>query len=147
MVLYICVLIVFSLHRESLKPILVDEPLPEVVLSQRTQATQTSLARPWDTTRRGKWIIPSTRWNSRDATRSTGLGRVNLEASWIASAFSTPTKSERPRTTTDSKVSQMKYSRCPNGLIRRKSPKNPRATSTKLTRRSTTSMVAPILMS
>jgi hypothetical protein len=27
-------LVVFSLHRESLKLILVDEPLPEVVLSQ-----------------------------------------------------------------------------------------------------------------
>jgi hypothetical protein len=36
MVLYLCVLIVFSLHRESLKLILVDEPLPEVVLSQIT---------------------------------------------------------------------------------------------------------------
>jgi hypothetical protein len=34
MVLYLCVLIVFSLHRESLKQILIDEPLPEVVLSQ-----------------------------------------------------------------------------------------------------------------
>jgi hypothetical protein len=34
MVLYLCVLIVFSLRRESLKLILVDEPLPEVVLSQ-----------------------------------------------------------------------------------------------------------------
>jgi hypothetical protein len=34
LVLYLCVLIVFSLHRESLKLILVDEPLPEVVLSQ-----------------------------------------------------------------------------------------------------------------
>jgi hypothetical protein len=33
MVLYSCVLIVFLLHRESLKLILVDEPLPEVVLS------------------------------------------------------------------------------------------------------------------
>jgi hypothetical protein len=33
MVLYLCVLIVFSLHRESLKLILVDEPLPEVVQS------------------------------------------------------------------------------------------------------------------
>jgi hypothetical protein len=33
MVLYLCVLIVFSLHRESLKLILVDGPLPEVVLS------------------------------------------------------------------------------------------------------------------
>jgi hypothetical protein len=34
MVLYLCVLIVFSLHRESFKLILVDEPLPDVVLSQ-----------------------------------------------------------------------------------------------------------------
>jgi hypothetical protein len=31
--LYLCVLIVFSLRRESLKLILVDEPLAEVVLS------------------------------------------------------------------------------------------------------------------
>jgi hypothetical protein len=35
MVLYLCVLIVFSLHRESLELILVDESLPEVVLSQK----------------------------------------------------------------------------------------------------------------
>jgi hypothetical protein len=35
MVLYLCVLIVFSLHQESLKLILVDEPLPKVVLSHR----------------------------------------------------------------------------------------------------------------
>jgi hypothetical protein len=34
MVLYLCVLIVFSLCRDSLKLILVDEPLSEVVLSQ-----------------------------------------------------------------------------------------------------------------
>jgi hypothetical protein len=46
MILYLCVLIVFSLHRELLKLILVDEPLPEVVLSQggheieRTMVTQ-----------------------------------------------------------------------------------------------------------
>jgi hypothetical protein len=33
MVLYSCVLIVFLLHRELLKLILVDEPHPEVVLS------------------------------------------------------------------------------------------------------------------
>jgi hypothetical protein len=33
MVLYLCVLIVFSLHRESLKLILVDKPFLEVVLS------------------------------------------------------------------------------------------------------------------
>jgi hypothetical protein len=33
MVLYLCVLSVFSLHRESLNLILIDEPLPEVVLS------------------------------------------------------------------------------------------------------------------
>jgi hypothetical protein len=35
MLLYLCVLIVFSLRQELLKLILVDEPLPEVVLSQR----------------------------------------------------------------------------------------------------------------
>jgi hypothetical protein len=34
MVLYLHLLIVFLLHRELLKLILVDEPLPEVVLSQ-----------------------------------------------------------------------------------------------------------------
>jgi hypothetical protein len=34
LVLYLYVLIVFSLHRESLKLILVDESLLEVVLSQ-----------------------------------------------------------------------------------------------------------------
>jgi hypothetical protein len=34
MVLYLCVLIVFLLHRESLKLILVNEPLREVLLSQ-----------------------------------------------------------------------------------------------------------------
>jgi hypothetical protein len=31
--LYLCVLIVFLLRRKSLKLILVDEPIPEVVLS------------------------------------------------------------------------------------------------------------------
>jgi hypothetical protein len=41
----------------------------------------------------------------------------------------------------------MKYSRRPKGPIKRKSLKNPRVTSPKLTRRSTTSMVVPILMS
>jgi hypothetical protein len=98
-------------------------------------------------TRRGKWIVLSTRCNGRDATKSTGPGRVNLKASWIASAFSNPRKSTSPETATNSKVSHMKYSRWPKGLIRRKSPKNPRVTSPKLTRRSATSMVAPILMS
>jgi hypothetical protein len=34
MVLYFCVFIVFSLRQESLKLFLVDEPLPEVLLSQ-----------------------------------------------------------------------------------------------------------------
>jgi hypothetical protein len=33
------VLIVFSLHRESLRVILVDEPLPEVVLSHPARAS------------------------------------------------------------------------------------------------------------
>jgi hypothetical protein len=35
LVLYLCVLIVFSLRRESLKLILVDEPLLEVVVSHK----------------------------------------------------------------------------------------------------------------
>jgi hypothetical protein len=34
LVLYLCVLIVFSLRWESLKLILVDKPLPEGILSQ-----------------------------------------------------------------------------------------------------------------
>jgi hypothetical protein len=34
--MYFCVLIVFSLHRESLKLILVDEPLAEGILSQES---------------------------------------------------------------------------------------------------------------
>jgi hypothetical protein len=34
LVLYLCVLIVFLLYQESLKLILVDEPLPNMVLSQ-----------------------------------------------------------------------------------------------------------------
>jgi hypothetical protein len=38
MVLYLCVFIVFSLHSESLKLILVDEPLAVVVLSQLYQS-------------------------------------------------------------------------------------------------------------
>jgi hypothetical protein len=37
LVLCLCVLIVFSLRWESLKLILVDKPLPEVVLSQRVE--------------------------------------------------------------------------------------------------------------
>jgi hypothetical protein len=36
LVLYLCVLILFSLHRLSLNLILVDEPLPEVVLSEKS---------------------------------------------------------------------------------------------------------------
>jgi hypothetical protein len=72
---------------------------------------------------------------------------VNLKAYWIASTFSTPRKSTRYRTVIDSKVSQKKYSRLLKGLIKRNRLKNLRATSPKLTKRSTTSMVAPIHMS
>jgi hypothetical protein len=45
------------------------------------------------------------RWNDRDATRSTGPGQMNLKVSWIASTFSSPRESIRPRIVTDSKVS------------------------------------------
>jgi hypothetical protein len=85
-------------------------------------------------------------WNGHDATMSTGPSRMNLKASWIAYAFFTHRESTRPRTVTDSKVSQMKYSGRSRGPIKRKSPKNLRATSPKLIRRSTISMVALILI-
>jgi hypothetical protein len=141
-------------HQKQCLPSLASMPWPKRRPStpgnrrrRRTHATWTSLAHPRAMIRRGKRIVPPKWWNDHDATRSTGPGRVKLKASWIASAFSTPSESTRPGTVTNSKVSQMKYSRWPNGPIRRKSLTNPRATSPKLTRRSTTSMVASILMS
>jgi hypothetical protein len=82
-----------------------------------------------------------------DATRSTGPSWGNWKASWITSAFLTPRESTSPRTMTNSKVLQMKYSRRPKRPIMRKSMKNLRVTSLKLRRRSTTSIVAPILIS
>jgi hypothetical protein len=84
---------------------LVEEARPSTPESRRrSQATGTSLAHPRATTRRGKQIILSTRWNDCDATRSTGPGRVNLKASWIASAFFTLKESIRPGVAIDSKV-------------------------------------------
>jgi hypothetical protein len=53
----------------------------------------------------------------------------------------------RPGTMTNSKVSQMRCSRWPKGLIKRKSPKSHRVTSPKLIRRSNTSIVSLIHMS
>jgi hypothetical protein len=47
MVLYLCVLIVFSLHRESLKLILVNEPLPEGVLSHFIQVEDADVHREY----------------------------------------------------------------------------------------------------
>jgi hypothetical protein len=49
-----------------------------------------------------------------------------LKVSWIASAISTPKESIRPGTVTDSKVSQMKYSRQPRGCDQEKKPKEPK---------------------
>jgi hypothetical protein len=49
-------LIVFSLHRESLKLILVDEPLPEVVMSQRGVAMAELAHRP-----EGNYCSPTAR--------------------------------------------------------------------------------------
>jgi hypothetical protein len=66
------------------------------------------------------------RWNICDATTSIDPDWVNLKDSWITTAFSTPRESTRPRTTTDSKILQMKYSRRPKALIRRKKPKEPK---------------------
>jgi hypothetical protein len=58
-----------------------------------------------------------------------------------------PGEGTRPETMTDSKVLQMRFSRQPKALINGKSLRSPRASSLKLTRRSTTSMVAPSHMS
>jgi hypothetical protein len=121
---------------------LVEEATPESRRRRMSRATQTSLDRPRAMRRRGKWIIPSTRSNGCDTTRSIGTGQVNLKASCIAFAFSAPRESTTPKTATDSKVLKMRYSRRSMRSIKRKSPKIPRATSPKLTRRSTTSMVA-----
>jgi hypothetical protein len=49
MVLYLCVLIVFSLHRELFKLILVDEPLTEVVLSYSAILLPSVLWHNWQT--------------------------------------------------------------------------------------------------
>jgi hypothetical protein len=106
---------------------------------------QPSLSRAM--TRRRRWIILSTMWRGHDATRSTSQGRVNLKASWIASVSSTPRESIRLKTAIDSRVLQMRCSRRPKRLIKKKSPKNQRTTSPKLIRRSTTSIVSPTPMS
>jgi hypothetical protein len=53
--------------------------------------------------------------------------------------ISTRRESTRPGTMTDSTVLQMRFSRRPKMLIKRRSPKIQRAISPKLTRRSTTS--------
>jgi hypothetical protein len=61
---------------------------------EQKKETWTILAHPRVTIRKGKRIVPSMRWNNHDATRSTGPSRVNLKASWITSAFSTPGKAQ-----------------------------------------------------
>jgi hypothetical protein len=49
-------------------------------------------------------------WNGHNSIRSTGLGRVNLMASWITFVVFTPRESTRPRTVTDSMISRMRFS-------------------------------------
>jgi hypothetical protein len=87
---------------------------------------QTSLACPTAMTRRGKQIVPSMRWNGRDATRSTSSSRVNLKASWIASAFSNPREWTRPRTATDSKVYVDEVLKMAKGGDQEKKPEEPK---------------------
>jgi hypothetical protein len=70
--------------------------------------------------RRGKQAILSVRWNDRDTIRSTGLGWVNLKASWIAFVYSYPRESTRLGATIDSKVLQMRFSRQPKVPIKGK---------------------------
>jgi hypothetical protein len=59
------------------------EERPSIIESRRrrrSQATQTNLAHPRATTRRGRWIVPSTPWNGHVVIRSTDPDRVNLKA-------------------------------------------------------------------
>jgi hypothetical protein len=79
--------------------------------SRRSRATRTSLDRPRATTRRGKRIALSTWWIGDDATCSARQSQMNLKASRIAFASSTPRERTRPETVTNSKVSQMRFSR------------------------------------
>jgi hypothetical protein len=86
--------------------------------------------------------------NRRKVDRSVNM----VEWQWHHKEFRprpgfTPRESTRPRVVTDSKVSQMRFSRRPKGPIKRKSLRIPRATSPRLIKRSTTSMVAPSHMS
>jgi hypothetical protein len=53
-----------------------------------------------------------------------------------------PRQSARPDTVIDSKVLQMRFSRRPSELIKRRSPRIPRVTSPRHIKRSTTSLVA-----
>jgi hypothetical protein len=74
-----------------------------------SQATQTSPAHPRAMIRRENQTILLMRLNDLTVIRSTGPGRVNLKASWIASVFFTPKESTRLETMTDSKVLQMRF--------------------------------------
>jgi hypothetical protein len=67
---------------------------------------------------------------------------VNLKASWITFAFSTPRESTRPKTVSDSKVLQMRFSRRPSRPIMRRSLRIPRVTSPRHTRLPTIFLVA-----
>jgi hypothetical protein len=73
MVLYLCVLIVFSLHRESLKLILVTDPPSEVVLSQYRK-------------------LPTMQWYNVASTSSAVLSRLSLSLSSIGVAAALQSK-------------------------------------------------------
>jgi hypothetical protein len=96
---------------------------------RRSRVTQISLAHREAMTRRESWIVLSMQLNELIVIRSTGPGLVNLKASWIAFAFSTPRESTRPESMTDSKVWPMRFSRRPSQSIKRRSPRIPRVTS------------------
>jgi hypothetical protein len=114
---------------------------------RRSRATRISLAHPRATTRRENRTVLSMWYNDLVVISSIGQGRVNSKASCITFTFFTLRDSTRPETVTDSKVLQMRFSRRPRRLIKRRSLRIPRATSLRLIRRSTTFLVALTRMS
>jgi hypothetical protein len=120
---------------------LTEEATPDTK-EQKESGHQTSSAHPRATTRRESQTVLSMRWSGLVVIRSTDPGQMNSKASWIIFAFSTPRECARPKTTTDSKVSQMRFSRRPSRPIKKRSLRILRATSPRCTRRSTISLVA-----
>jgi hypothetical protein len=119
----------------------------EIRRRTRSGATQIIPAPRRVTTRIGRQTAPWPTYSGHITTKSVNLGQESLKVSLIRSAFSTPRENTRLGTVTDSKVLQMRSSRWPKRLIKRRRLKTQRATSLRLTKRLATSMVDPTPMS